>query len=349
MSNEIGAWLLVFVLPLFLAWAGTVAWKEVLVWFRGRVRIAIEDVNAQKKEIEATLRQAHNQLHAQKKQIEFLSAQTYPDTPELLEAVRGSERGERLELARSISVWRSIEARAAREKVAEFENRLRAMSTLWLDAASVENACTKLLCKNLWVLGPDLRNPRHVFRDQGQEKIISGYFPNDTFKPAPKFSGKTDYRPDVAGVFYRRTELTSDGRSEKTVFVIVEAKAPREIVSQSVMDEAFQYALNLRRMSKTLACWDIECYALAGRVDPRVRSQLFRIGQTHHTISVTPITWSALLERARHLNPAFVDLDPFEPNGVAPSYVSSSGPATETVDEPTHSEDRAAEESMIVA
>jgi hypothetical protein len=63
---------------------------------------------------------------------------------------------------------------------------------------------------------------------------------------------------------------------------------------------------------------------LAGKVNPKVRSQLFRIGQTHHTITVTPITWAALLNRAQSLNPKHIDLEPIDLNGVPQSYVERS-------------------------
>lgn len=324
MSNDLGAWLLVFVLPLLLSWAAAVGWKETLLLFRGRIRGAVASVNAEKKEIETILRQANAQLQTQQTQIEALFAQTYPDTPGLMDAINGTSRREREELAHAISVWRSQDAQLAREKARDFESRLSEMSTLWLDENSKENPCTELLCKNLWSLGPDLRDSKHIFFDRGQDTIVDNYFPGDRFSPAPKFTSKTDYRPDAAGVFYRRTELTRDGNNEQKVFVIVEAKAPSEEVTQSVMDEAFQYALNLRRMSKTLSRWDIECFALAGKVNPKVRSQLFRIGQTHHTITVTPITWAALLNRAQSLNPEHIDLGPIDLNGVPQSYVERS-------------------------
>jgi hypothetical protein len=89
------------------------------------------------------------------------------------------------------------------------------------------------------------------------------------------------------------------------------------------MDEALSYAIDLRKLVPDLAAVQIECLVIGGKVEQGQRSQLYRWGaEGTAPITVTPMTWGGLLERARMLSPSYcidttqrvIAADPPDPN-----------------------------------
>lgn len=202
-----------------------------------------------------------------------------------------------------------------------------------------EDGCTETLCRNAWLLGPTLQSSGHMFANRDLKKIAAAYFPNDPYEKDWKFLD-VNRRADGVGVFFRRMFVSDQPDDLEPVMVVIESKNPSRIVDGFVMDEALQYAVNLRKLSKTLAYWSFECFALGRSVSDGIRVQRYRFGSSPCTVTVTPITWSGLLERARALNPESVSLDSIKLNEevVPPSYLAISPRAAATGDEVHSSE-----------
>jgi hypothetical protein len=310
----------------------TLGWREWEDRARARVqaigskaRRRSAEAKRQAEEAETLLRNAAATLQTQAARIAELERASAEIPRDLRTAIVAFAPHDRPMLKSAIEEWASPDTAARREKAEAVERRLAEVASVWFSGEHTENDCTRMLCRNLWMLGPDLQSQGHIFFDKGQHTIAEAYFPGDSYATTPKFSNGMN-RPDAAGLFFRQTEIARPGERGAPVFVVIEAKAPRRPVTQMTMDEAFQYALNLRRLSRTIAKLDLECLAIGGWTEADVRPQSFRIGSTHHTITVTPLTWRAVYERARKFDPASVDLTEAAINDGPPDLRALLGP-----------------------
>lgn len=221
----------------------------------------------------------------------------------------------------SVTIGENHQRMAVHQRIAHLENT-------WFSGQYKEDDCTKALCENLWVLQPELVASEHIFFKRHLSTIAQSYFPNDHYASGAWKFIQEGREADAAGVFYRANRVSDDQPTGERIFVVIESKNPGREVNQFVMDEALQYAVNLRKLAKTLAGWDIECIALGQSVGPDVRTQLYRFGSTPHTLTVVPMTWRSLIERAKQLDPASVVIGRTRINSAAPSYLEQHQEAT---------------------
>lgn len=217
------------------------------------------------------------------------------------------------------------------------QKRIEHLEDVWFSGEYNEDSCTKALCENLWVLQPDLVATDHIFHKRHLSTIADAYFANDQYADGAWKFLDVRREADAAGVFHKGNRVSDDSPIGERVFVLIESKNPDREVNQFVMDEALQYAVNLRKLAKSLMNWDIECIALGASIGPDVRTQLYRFGSTPHTLTVIPMTWRSLLNRAKTLDPLGIVLDGTHVNGkAAPSYLEAakSDAATRPIESP---------------
>lgn len=198
--------------------------------------------------------------------------------------------------------------------------RLDDVERIW-GGEHVEDECTKQLCQNPWMLSPDLRPTEHIFFKRHLKTIAQEYFPGDRYGEEWKFLQESK-EADAVGVFYRMTGADSASEGEP-VLVVIESKNPKRTVNQFVMDEALQYGVNLRKLSRTLAHWNIECIALGATVQEGITTQLYRFGSTPNTLTVTPMTWAGILLRSRQLDASSIQLDKTRINDSPPNHLTT--------------------------
>lgn len=321
MEPALIAWLLIVVAPLGLAWAAAVAWRELDRRTVARIRALIErshgNAKAKIAQLQTILTAAEKKLQEQGGDIKSLREAVDSQSPSLRAAIERTPRQNHDELAAHVETWFSrdeVERRARREDVGQ---RIKLLEATWFESTANENKCAELLSENLWLLEPDLQSVGHVLRDRSLENIARAYFPGNRAAIDPKFLNP-EKRADIAGVFYRNDMMTTGAQGPEHVFVVIEAKAVHKQITPAHMDEAFQYGLNLRKMVPALAEWNIECYALGGSIGDGVHRQHFRVGPGPHAITVTPITWSFLLQRAKSLDPACIVARKIDVNGLNP-------------------------------
>lgn len=335
MEPALIAWLLVIVVPLGLTYAATIAWRELDQRAIGRIRTLLKNARAKsdaaRAEMHVLLQDAQVSLEQKTLEIHRLKTTVDAQSPALRAAVARAPRESHDELANNVDVWFTREEVERRARRAEIKARVELLEKTWFHSTSDENACSELLCENIWLFEPDLVSVGHVFCNRGLETIARAYFPGGRTTNEPKFLD-TSRRADVAGVFYRNDMMTTGAENPERVLVIIEAKAVNMPITALHMDEAFQYGLNLRKLIPALTDWNIECYALGGSIAEGVHRQHFRVGAGPHALTVTPITWSFLLQRAKSLDPTRVVARKIDVNGPCPpNFLSAnSAPSSET-------------------
>lgn len=202
---------------------------------------------------------------------------------------------------------------------AELKQRLEALREVWLDPYALEGPARDLLCTNLWVFEPALRNAGHIFSERGLASIAEGYFPRQSVSVG-KFLDPAR-KADAAGIFLKREQVCREHPQGKPVFVIIEAKRNSVPVDDKVIEEAYHYALQMRMLVPALANWDFECFAIGGTIAADTRVQHHRPGSKGNTITVTPMSWRGLYERAASIMPAPGHLKSIEPNGPVPDHL----------------------------
>jgi hypothetical protein len=328
MEPSLIAWLLIVVAPLGLAWGAAVAWRETdkrtISRVRNLVQLARAKSEASRREMQALLQDASVKLESQANEVQNLRDAVDAQSPALRAAIERAPRQSHDEIASHIDGWFSRDEVERRARRMDFAKRVERIEATWFESTATENKCSELLSENLWLLEPDLVSIGHVFRDRSLENIARAYFPGDRTTVDPKFLNP-EKRADIAGVFYRNDMMTTGALQPERVFVVIEAKAVHKEITPFHMDEAFQYALNLRKMVPSLADWNIECYALGGSIADGVHRQHFRVGPGPQAITVTPITWNFLLQRAKALDPARIVARKIDVNGANPPSFLGGG------------------------
>lgn len=209
------------------------------------------------------------------------------------------------------------------EKLATLERRIEpskgkckavsSMSKLWLRLGD-EDPCRDLLFENMWVLEPEYRLQGHrFFKNEALSTIFSALgikYPDQGYKRwflLKRLDSKHNplqWRPDVCGFVTKSASISyPHTATTQKVFLIIEFKKPETELTVRDMDQAYSYANLFRRLQENEVRWDhpIECLVVGGAMGDGVSDIYSRWGANASTITVRPITYRALLERARCL------------------------------------------------
>ncbi len=212
-------------------------------------------------------------------------------------------------LASFLETKPDIDAHLRRQETAnEISLQLQRMR-IWEDPAAKEDPCMDVFCDNIWLLRPDLELVSDtLFKRSALTTIASHLFKRESLRHPPrkwKFPPLGGKQPDACGIFRSAMRISGTGDLDtEKVLLIVEAKRPSLPVTQFVMDEALSYAVNLRKITAEVDTYRIECLAVGKRIAPGVQAQTFRWGnEANQVITVTPVTWKALRQRADFIAP----------------------------------------------
>lgn len=197
------------------------------------------------------------------------------------------------------------------------------MREIWGNPESSESRCHDLLHANIWVLQPEYVLPHNqklfsrqelgtILRDLG---IVVPKDPNSRWHFLERVKNDiSGFPPDICGFMTKRTSVGlpySDPGEE--VFLFIELKKAGKVITHYEFDQVHNYASFFRKLPDTQKAWNtpIECLVVGHDLAPGVGDACMRWNSdTRTTITIRPVRWRDLLERAEKLCEMFMELEP---------------------------------------
>lgn len=235
--------------------------------------------------------------------------------------IRAATKGLRRELSSLSMTHRETSQRLAeaetqlesvqllRQSHSGLQARLREMKQVWLDGASDEHACQRVLKKNLWVLWPEYFVKEEFFATPRTLSTISSRFFEGRAQPVDqttyKLFASDSLKPDLFGT---AESYAFHRRNPDDVYLLLELKRPSVALSWTDLEQVHAYAFGLMQRVADLRDARIDCLVIGGHCADGLNDAHLRWGgNAHHAIRITPITWQDLYERAARLVVPFID------------------------------------------
>jgi hypothetical protein len=215
------------------------------------------------------------------------------------------DRSKLLSVVTSPDVSKTLEQvsdlRTLRENIDE-------IGKVWNDRRSLEKDCVLLLAKHIEMIFPEfkLSPDSELWIGHSISTILQKLFqftPQSVKQAAArfaKFPPRPEKMPDLFGKFIVTSPLSIASRhNPHSIYLLIEAKRPSIPCSQSVMDEAFNYANDLLRLAETeMSNVHFECFAIGGEYESEPLKPIRKSADNGRgSISVVPLTWRDLHDR----------------------------------------------------
>jgi len=209
--------------------------------------------------------------------------------------------------------------------IESLKQRLKDMREVWLNPASSEWDCQKVLARNLWVLSPDYivgRYKMYVTGTLSMSTILEELFsisPQNSNLKGPVMGSK---KPDICGLVEAHSLGPSASQSQKLlaklgagtttqrperVFLIIELKKPGISLRWKMLEQAHAYGWYLLQNVKELQKHRIECLVI-GEDCEKVNDAHIRWGSgPHDAIRIVPMSYRQLYDRAEAMTQPYLE------------------------------------------
>lgn len=232
-----------------------------------------------------------------------------PETIEWLISSTPEEKQTLTELARrKVKINPDIkEAIAQHERVNSILNDMRIWIEKPTDTSKWEDQCVDVLRKHLTFLYPEIVPTSYIYGPRNTlSTILPRLFPDfdaewikTRAKNYEKFCPDIGGKPDLCGTIrIANSTLGISASASVTSIFVVEAKKPSVELTDEWVDQAFNYANDIRRLCPDDMPLHFVCIAVAGPRKGIVKHVRWCSTDTISSISVTPITWDELYVRA---------------------------------------------------